>query len=164
MITIRDCTAEDIPVIQNIAERTWWPVYTPILSVEQIRFMLDTIYGEQSLKNAMDEKSQHFILLTENDVAHGFASYGFRPGSPQICKLHKIYVLPETHGKGFGKMLIEEIKNRLIPQSVHTLELNVNRYNPAKSFYERLGFRIIKEEDIPIGPYWMNDYVMRLQF
>jgi ribosomal protein S18 acetylase RimI-like enzyme len=42
--------------------------------------------------------------------------------------------------------------------------LNVNRYNPAKDFYEKLGFKIILEEDIPIGQYWMNDYVMRLTF
>jgi hypothetical protein len=37
----------------------------------------------------------------------------------------------------------------------------VNRYNNAKSFYEKMGFAIVREEDIPIGPYWMNDYVMR---
>jgi len=24
-----------------------------------------------------------------------------------------------------------------------------------------MGFTIAYEEDIPIGPYWMNDYVMR---
>jgi ribosomal protein S18 acetylase RimI-like enzyme len=40
--------------------------------------------------------------------------------------------------------------------------LNVNRNNEAKEFYKKLGFKIIREEDIPIGQYWMNDYVMRL--
>ena len=41
------------------------------------------------------------------------------------------------------------------------LQLNVNRHNTAKSFYEKLGFAVIKEEDIDIGSgYFMNDYIM----
>ena len=28
-------------------------------------------------------------------------------------------------------------------------------------FYEKMGFEIVAEEDIPIGDYFMNDYVMR---
>ncbi|RZK15387.1 MAG: GNAT family N-acetyltransferase, partial [Hymenobacter sp.] len=42
-----------------------------------------------------------------------------------------------------------------------TLELNVNRHNPALAFYERQGFAQHREEDIAIGPYWMNDFVLR---
>ena len=42
-----------------------------------------------------------------------------------------------------------------------TLDLNVNRHNKAKNFYEKMGFQVAYEEDIPIGKYWMNDYVMR---
>ncbi|GAB3820696.1 hypothetical protein GCM10028895_21410 [Pontibacter rugosus] len=41
------------------------------------------------------------------------------------------------------------------------LDLNVNRYNNAKAFYERCGYQVYVQEDIAIGPYWMNDYVMR---
>jgi ribosomal protein S18 acetylase RimI-like enzyme len=42
-----------------------------------------------------------------------------------------------------------------------SLLLNVNRNNPTKGFYEKLGFTVIKEEDIDIGNgYFMNDYVM----
>ncbi|MGZ8545109.1 MAG: GNAT family N-acetyltransferase, partial [Flavisolibacter sp.] len=41
------------------------------------------------------------------------------------------------------------------------LRLNVNRNNSARSFYEKLGFEMIGEEDIDIGNgYFMNDYVM----
>jgi len=42
-----------------------------------------------------------------------------------------------------------------------SLQLNVNRNNNAKVFYEKIGFAVIKEEDIDIGNgYLMNDYVM----
>jgi ribosomal protein S18 acetylase RimI-like enzyme len=39
----------------------------------------------------------------------------------------------------------------------------VNRHNRALHFYEKQGFKIIREEDIDIGSgYFMNDYVMEL--
>lgn len=164
MITIKDCTPEDIPAIMDIAKRTWRPTYAHIITEEQICYMLDTIYSAGTLQQTMNDGSQRFILLYEHHVPQGFASYGQRQEDPRIYKLHKLYVLPATQGKGFGKRLIEEIKDRLRLKSVHTLDLNVNRYNAAKSFYEHLGFKVIGEEDIPVGPYWMNDYVMRLQF
>ena len=43
---------------------------------------------------------------------------------------------------------------------VDTLQLNVNRNNQARKFYEACGYKIIKEEDIPFDNYWMNDFVM----
>ena len=41
------------------------------------------------------------------------------------------------------------------------LDLNVNRYTPAIAFYERRGFARQREVDVAIGPYFMNDYIMR---
>jgi hypothetical protein len=39
----------------------------------------------------------------------------------------------------------------------------VNRYNKAKDFYEKAGFKIIETVDIEIGNgFYMNDYVMEL--
>jgi diamine N-acetyltransferase len=72
-------------------------------------------------------------------------------------------VLPENHGKGFGKILVDEVVRRVSLDGGQTLDLNVNRFNKAKHFYEKLGFKVIGEEDVPIGPYFMNDFVMRLE-
>ena len=82
--------------------------------------------------------------------------------TPGVAKLHKLYVLPEHHGSGYGMALIDDIRNRLLKSGIYILDLNVNRYNPARGFYEKAGFRVLREEDVPIGPYWMNDFVMRL--
>ena len=153
-----------IPVIIDIAEKTWEKTYKTILSGEQMRYMLDAMYSAESLQKVMREGLQRFIILKDNHAAQGFASFGLRAGDASTIKIHKLYVLPEKQGKGYGRMLIEDVKNRYIELGVTALELNVNRHNPARYFYEKLGFDIIREEDIPIGPYWMNDYVMRLAF
>ena len=115
------------------------------------------------LQRSMKDGSQKFLLLKDKRGHQGFASFGPRREEPGIFKLHKIYILPDNQGRGYGTFLIEEIKRRLIVQEVGTLDLNVNRHNPAQEFYKKLGFKIIREENVPIGPYWMNDYVMRLE-
>ncbi|HEY0654485.1 MAG TPA: GNAT family N-acetyltransferase [Chryseosolibacter sp.] len=162
MVTILHATLKDIPVIRSIAEETWWPTYGPILSIEQIRFMLDTIYADKELEKHIRTGSQIFILLHDENGPQGFASYSLRPDDATVCKLHKLYVLPGNHGKGYGKLLINEVKLRAINLNASALDLNVNRQNPAIKFYEKAGFIKLREEDVPIGPYWMNDYVMRL--
>ncbi len=162
MTKIKDANINDIPIIQDIAEKTWWPTFSEILTAEQIRYMLDTIYDAEALAKTMTEGSQRYILLESELSACAFAAYGPRKENPKIIKLHKIYILPQHQGKGYGVQLIDEIKRRLIAQKITILDLNVNRYNRAKNFYEKLGFKVIAEEDVPIGPYWMNDFVMRL--
>jgi len=164
MFNISTATEKDIPDIRDIAERTWWPAYTPILPAGQIRYMLDAIYSEQTIRTVITSGAQVFLLLSDEFGVQGFASYGRRDEESLVYKLHKLYVLPRNQGKGYGKALIREIRNRLLKEDIHTLDLNVNRYNPARHFYEKAGFKILRQEDIPIGPYWMNDYVMRLEF
>jgi ribosomal protein S18 acetylase RimI-like enzyme len=163
MVRIINATVSDIPTIQQLAEETWWPTYSAILTDTQLRYMLDTIYSTAALKKVMENGAQTFVLLREGKEAQAFASFGPKDDKNQIFKLHKLYVLPNTHGKGYGRLLVEEVKKRLLKNDIHTLDLNVNRHNPARSFYEKIGFKVIGEEDVPVGPYWMNDYVMRLE-
>jgi ribosomal protein S18 acetylase RimI-like enzyme len=164
MIRILNATLSDVETIRQIAEKTWWPAYGEILTHVQIRYMLDVIYSENALKASMDHGHQQFIMLCDDDVVQGFASFAKTTDDDTVYKLHKLYVLPENPGKGYGTALVHEVIDRLLSKNIHTLVLNVNRNNKAKRFYEKLGFQIISEEDIPIGPYWMNDYVMRLIF
>ena len=163
MIEFIEAGQKHIPTIADIAERTWAKTYTEILSSEQIRFMLDAMYSGPALAEAMRINTQKFLILKDNGLEQGFVSFAVPEKSPGMCKIHKLYVLPDNQGKGYGRMLIEEVKKRGQAAGATMLELNVNRYNPARYFYEKLGFQIAREEDIPIGPYWMNDYVMRLK-
>jgi GNAT superfamily N-acetyltransferase len=161
MYTIRKATIDDAQTIRDLAEKTWWVAYSPILEKEQIGFMLDEIYSIEKLKKQIKENLQTYILLTEGGITVAFAAFSPREEDPEVYKLHKLYCLPETQGKGYGKVMINEVIDEVIKAGKHTLDLNVNRYNKAKTFYEKMGFEVIYEEDIPIGPYFMNDYVMR---
>lgn len=157
---IRKATERDIQAIHQMAEEIWWPAYRDILSKEQIQFMLEEMYSVKNLKLQMSEGIE-FLLVERDQIPVAFAGYSLTEPDKQIYKLHKIYVLPSEQGKGTGKSLIEYISSLIKSQGATILELNVNRANPAKYFYERLGFGIHKTVDIPFHHFVMNDYIMR---
>jgi GNAT superfamily N-acetyltransferase len=161
MYTIIKATVADTETIRRIAEETWWPTYSPILADEQIAFMLGEIYSADKISRQLTNGEQTFLLLVEGDEAVAFAGYSPREDDPEIYKLHKLYCLPKTQGKGYGKILINAVIDEVLNAGKRTIDLNVNRYNKARTFYEKMGFEVAYEEDIAIGPYWMNDFVMR---
>lgn len=157
-LRIRQGLYTDIPLIQELGSRIWPPTYSDILSSEQIDYMLAMMYSAESLKNQMD-CGHEFLIISELEMHIGFAS--FSEIENNIYKLHKIYVLIEQQGKGRGSFVITEILNTVEKRGAIALRLNVNRHNSARTFYEKLGFNTIGEEDIDIGNgYLMNDYVM----
>lgn len=163
MITKR-ATITDIPTIQAIAKETWPVTFAEILSKEQIAYMLNWMYSTEALTNAMDVDQQSFFLqLNEYEKPIGFAGVKHQYNNQAISKLHKIYLLPSAQGIGAGANLLNAVIRSAKTAGSETLILNVNRYNKAVGFYEKLGFEIVKEEDIEIGKgFLMEDYVMEL--
>jgi len=161
MYNIRPATLTDTETIRQIAEATWWPTYSPILSEEQIAYMLNAFYSADKINQQLETDGEGFLILLEDDEPVAFAAYSPREENPDIYKLHKLYCLPKTQGKGYGKILINAVIEKVLEAGKHTLDLNVNRHNKALTFYEKMGFAVVYEEDVAIGPYWMNDYVMR---
>jgi diamine N-acetyltransferase len=159
---IRKASAEDIPTINQLAAAIWEPTYRPILTKEQIEYMFGIIYTPEALRQQMQE-GQTFLLLHDGENALGFAAYSVKDKAEHSYKLNKIYLLPNRQGEGLGKLLLGAVENEVRAQGARYLDLNVNRHNKAKDFYERCGYQVYLEEDIPIGPYWMNDFVMRKQ-
>lgn len=158
---IRKAEKADVPVIIELAKATWEPTYRDILSKAQLEFMFNEMYSPASLETQMTILGHIFLILYIQGKPSGYASYSEKPDSDGVYKLQKLYLLPELQGKGLGRKLIEAVEEQVLQEGGKVLELNVNRYNPARNFYERLGFVFYQEEDIPIGEFWMNDFVMR---
>jgi ribosomal protein S18 acetylase RimI-like enzyme len=162
------CNREQLLVIRNLAYTIWPSTYGEILSKAQLEYMLDSFYSITNLEKQMDN-GQVFELLFEETNTIGFVAYefncNFEKFSQPLTKIHKIYLLPEMQGKGFGKFMIDEIVRIAKSNNQKGIYLNVNKYNSAKFFYEKLGFVILKEQVIDIGnDYVMDDYVMEYLF
>ena len=158
-LEIRLADTDDINLIGWLAQQIWPVAYRDILTSAQLEYMLQLIYTPDSLKEQMRLNHQ-FLIAELQEEPVGFASYSSLT-EPGIFKLQKLYVLPEFHGKGVGKALLDFVTDSVLPLGATKIRLNMNRHNKAKNFYERNGFKIVGEEDVDIGNnYFMNDYVM----
>ena len=163
MTTISQATVEDFETIRKIAHTTWPVAYGEILSKAQLDYMLKKLYSDATLTDNIN-KGHHFILVKEDSVCFGFAAFEHHYLEAKCTRLHKIYLLPETQGRGLGKMVLDKIVVLAKENFSETISLNVNRFNKAYHFYIKMGFEVIAEEDLAIGNgYLMEDYKMELK-
>ena len=160
MIQLRKATIADILLIQELTNQIWPKTYGSIISKEQITFMLEMMYSTESLKNQLTQENLRFYIIILNEKPVGYTSCELHI-EPKTAKIHKLYLSHNLHGKGYGRLVVEQLEEIIAQNGIENLILNVNRHNTAVDFYKRIGFEIIKEEDINIGnDYYMNDYVM----
>ncbi len=159
---IRLAEEEDLWLVRELAEQIFPVTYQDIVEAKQIVYMMDLIYSPEALVSQLDAGQVFHILYYETEPA-GFASYTPFPEAGKF-KLNKIYLDPKLQGKGLGKYLLQDMISRVKNDGGTELQLNVNRFNTAKGFYENMGFTILKEELLDIGNgYFMDDYVMHIK-
>ena len=172
-INIRPATLSDSAFIRSVSERTWPSTYGHIISQEQIDFMLDWMYSDDSLAEQFEKGHQFYIAhLKGEDI--GFCSVsaeienneGLKSSEPiKQHKLNKLYVLPTAHGTGAGKALLNKAIDVAKSECADSIFLQVNKHNNAYTFYLKNGFVKEAEFKFDIGNgFFMDDYVMRLTF
>jgi ribosomal protein S18 acetylase RimI-like enzyme len=160
MIEVLKVGPKDYKLVHGLAQKVWPQTYKNILSPEQIDYMFSLMYSNEAYLDQINVQGHHFLVVKEGGEYLGFASYELNYHY-QTTKIHKIYVLPQTQGKGIGRVLLTAIENIAARNDNTIVSLNVNRYNPAIGFYEKVGFEKAGEEDINIGNgYLMEDYIM----
>ncbi len=159
-VSIKVASIEDIPAIVKIAYDTWFVTYQDVISQAQIEYMFGEMYTPESIYKQMDFYKHTFLILYQAEMPIGFASYGKLEEPINTYKLHKLYLLPSEQNRGFGRILLNEVEKEVAGLGADYLHLNVNRKNPALSFYEKLGYEIIETVDIPFAEFWLNDYVL----
>lgn len=157
---IINASKQHVPIIQQLANDIWPKVYASIISVQQIEYMLDMMYNKQTLEQQIQEGYQYFILFDDN-LPQGFSSTS-ATANKHIFKLHKLYVQPQHHKKGFGKALLQQVEQYcLLNQATH-LQLQVNKKNPAVEFYFKIGFTLHNSLVFDIGNgFVMDDYILQ---
>ena len=159
-ISIRPAELDDNNTIGFLAQQIWPVAYDGIVPPDQLQYMLNLFYSPAALRRQMVDERHQFLLVEQEEEAIGFASWSGTT-APGVFKLHKLYVLPGQQGKGLGRSMLQFIFGAIGPEGAQILRLNVNRFNKARQFYEKLGFRVVGEEDVAIGnDYFMIDYIM----
>ena len=155
---LRRATITDIPPIRDLAHTIWWAHYPGIITPEQIEYMLDQMYSPDALERQMTEQGIGFWVVLKNDAPVGFAAVGDQGDG--LYFLHKYYLDASQQGKGMGATVFQELVAQY--PDLCEMRLTVNRQNyKSINFYFKIGFRIEKCADFPIGNgFVMNDFVM----
>ena len=162
MALLQKATEKDIALIQDLARRSWESAYAEILSAEQIEYMLTTMYSEKEIRGHLQNPDYHYYLIF-NESDHSFKGFlGYENRYEQgTTKLHRIYLVPESKGRGIGKQALDFLKRMVSETQDSRIVLNVNKENKAMKFYESQGFTVYKEIVVDIGKgFVMDDYEM----
>ena len=153
---------KDILELQANARVIWMKCFADILSHDQIEYMLNWMYSEDTIKREIEHEKINYYFILHDGVKIGFFSMGPYPDVTDRAKLHKIYLYPEFHGKGLGSDSLLKVFALARQEGYSSIYLNVNKNNQsAIKAYERNGF--IKEKSVVnnIGNgYVMDDYMM----
>jgi GNAT superfamily N-acetyltransferase len=156
---------EHLPALAELAGVIWRAYYPAVISREQIEFMLARMYSQDTLRGEIRSQGVHFYRLLADGRFAGFASIG-PTDQAGVMKLHKIYLLPEIHGRGLGSRLLKHCEAEARRLGAHRLILAVNKRNArAIAAYQRNGFAIAESVAVDIGGgFVMDDFIMAKRF
>ena len=163
-------TAADFETLARLAEVIWRAHYTRIIGSAQIDYMLAERYTPENLRLYLNADDRWLMLLRTDSPtgsrAVGYCSYALTesPGEmkPSEMKLEQLYLLPELHGQGLGKLMLRHVEQQARVRGLSTLMLQTNKRNDiAIAFYRKAGFTLREEAVFDVGGgFVMDDYVM----
>ena len=129
-----------------------------------------TIRSFEQQKNILEEKIRKGfpVLVAELDgIAVGFGMYSefrFREAYKFTVE-HSVYVNENHHGKGIGKLLLQELIQLAKNQNLHTMIAVIDAENQSSvEFHEKFGFKtvgIIRESGYKFDR-WLHSVFMQL--
>jgi len=156
-VKVKTANHQDVERIIRLAWKIWPEWYGQVIGPEQVSYMLGRLYQEDAIAANMGLGRVYFLLTQAGRDAGFFAA---EPNDSKVCRLENLYLRQEFRGKGLGKIMLSEVIQFAASRQCAVLQCNVNRFNPAVDFYRHAGFEIVKEADIPFGPFFLNDFIM----
>ena len=130
-------------------------------------YELRTLEQQQSIFEEKLNKRFPVIVATIDEHVVGFGYYSefrFREAYKFTVE-HSVYVLQNEHGKGIGKLLLQNLIDLAKTQKLHTMIGVIDNENQSSiAFHEQFGFAtvgIIKESGFKFER-WLHSVIMQL--
>ena len=154
-------TADALARVRAIADDVWPKTFREILSPEQIVYMMKMMYAPEVMEKELSSGYSFDLLVVDGQDAGDmvYAPYD----EPGTLKLHKLYLLEEYQGKGYGQKMLQHVIDTAKARDFQSVILAVNKQNvKGQKAYSRFGFKHYKSVQIDIGNgFIMDDYWLR---
>ena len=148
---IRRLTAQDISEMHALFRTT-------VLAVNSKDYTKEEVEDWASCGDSVEHWKE---LLAENDYVGALDGQGNIIGFSSMNAegyLHSMFVHKDWQGKGVATLLLSEVEKMARGYGVHKICVEVSI--TARPFFEKLGYRVVKEQKARANRLWLTNYVM----
>lgn len=153
VILIRRAQIEDAREIATIHTQVWKIWYKNIIHQE----FLDSMKEDHRLAKwnqfLTEQINEHFVAVENGQKIVGFITGGKdRENHAQYtCEILALYLLPEYHNRGIGKLLFQKAIEALKQKGHTTMRVFVLENNPSCAFYQKIGGVLMGSKEVKFG-------------
>ena len=137
MIEIKEYNESYVEQISTIIIRNLLEINVKDYGIEKVQEMAKDFTVEK-LKDALKNRKKVFVAIKDNEVV-GTAGIDVSWYNPDEYYILTVFVKPENHGEGIGRLLIKAIENYAIHSNLKKLIIPASI--TAHEFYYKLGYR-----------------------
>ncbi len=155
---IRQALPSDARQIAEAHVASWRTTYAGIVAEDYLaRLSVDTRERQWSerITRTADPNHRMCVLVAANPSGDilGFVSAGPRVEGPAdyAGEIYSLYLIEQAQGLGIGRRLLRAGAAHLLSVGMTSMSLWVLAANPSRSFYERMGGRLVETTIEMIG-------------
>jgi ribosomal protein S18 acetylase RimI-like enzyme len=164
---IRKCTLADLPVLHEIAVKTFVDTFGHLNSPLTMQAYLDDSFNPEKLQEELADGNSLFYFIYSSGKLAGYFKLNESGAQtdindPESLEIQRIYVSKQFQGQGIGSILLKEAINIAAERHKAYVWLGVWEKNEkALAFYKKNGFYEIGKHSFFMGAEEQTDYILR---
>ena len=152
-ITFRRATIADSLAVARVHVQSWRESFKGIVPQSFLDKMSVQDRARAFRTGFADDDYRMFIAETPKNGLIGFADFGKarKTDRPYQAELYAIYLLRDFQRQGVGRKLFTLGVESLVGGGMNSMYVLTLKASPYKSFYEKMGGRVVDREAIVIG-------------
>jgi ribosomal protein S18 acetylase RimI-like enzyme len=171
-LTVRRATTGDVGALATVAAATFRLACPPSVTEESMALFVQEVLSAERFEEYLADPAR-MLFVAERPGVPGALGYAMlvvgEPADEDVraaishrptAELSKIYVLPDAHGGGAGRLLMAAALDAARAAGVRGVWLGVNQLNArAQRFYAKSGFTRVGTKRFLVGHRYEDDYV-----
>jgi len=170
LTTVRDARQDDARALAAVAAATFPLACPPTTTAEAKADFIATHLSEARFGDYLGDAARSILIAEQDGVIVGYSMLVFdEPSDADVrsvvlrrpaAELSKFYILPDRHGGGVARILMEASVRVAAERGADSVWLGVNQSNGrANRFYEKSGFDKVGTRRFLVGASWESDFV-----
>jgi GNAT superfamily N-acetyltransferase len=153
-IFLKNIIDSDSEMLFNLMQEIYPPAYSHFWTDNGDWYVNSQYAKENILKELSEEKAAYYFILFKNEIVGNFRIIWDEKLDGLLfkkhVKLHRLYLHPNTQGKGIGKQILIWLEEKAKQKGYQFIWLDAMDAQPqAFQFYKRLGYQYHSHTFLP---------------